>query len=107
MKPPLDIVAGICQTTISCVYIKFVSQPGRGYLLGVWQRRQKNHPEIRDLYDSKLILAQKLLQQWVATHPADKLPVTFDNWFTQPAFCRFIDQTLHLPYVGTMAESDT
>jgi hypothetical protein len=28
MKPPLDIVAGICQTTISCVYIKFVSQPG-------------------------------------------------------------------------------
>ena len=27
MKPPLDIVAGICQTTISCVHIKFVSQP--------------------------------------------------------------------------------
>lgn len=78
----------------------------RGYLLGVWQRRQKSHPELRELYDSKLSIAQQLLHQWVATHPAEKLPVTFDNWFTQPAFCRFIDQTLRLPYVGTLAGSD-
>lgn len=78
----------------------------RGYLLGVWQRRQQSHPEIRELYDSKLLMAQKLLQQWVETHPAAKLPVTFDNWFTQPAFCRFLDQTLRLPYVGTLAGSD-
>jgi len=78
----------------------------RGYLLGVWQRRQKSHPEIRELYDSKLIIAQQLLQQWVTVHPDQKLPVTFDNWFTQPAFCRFLDQTLKLPYVGTLAGSD-
>src|SRR3970040_1926911 len=51
-------------------------------------------------------MAQALLQQWVTAHPADKLPVTFDNWFTQPAFCRFLDQTLKLPYVGTLAGSD-
>ncbi len=81
-------------------------QKWRGYLLGVWQRRQKAHPEIRELYDSKLILAQKLLQQWFTTHPDEQRPVTFDNWFTQPAFCRFLDQTLKLPYVGTLAESD-
>lgn len=78
----------------------------RGYLLGVWQRRQKNHPELRELYDSKLIMAQQLLRQWVEMHPTEKLPVTFDNWFTQPAFCRFLDQTLRLPYVGTLAGSD-
>jgi hypothetical protein len=81
-------------------------QKWRGYLLGVWQRRQKAHPEIRELYDSKLSLAQKLLAQWLATHPDEQRPVTFDNWFTQPAFCRFLDQTLKLPYVGTLAESD-
>ena len=78
----------------------------RGYLLGVWQRRQKQHPEIAALYDSKLTMAQALLQQWVSDHPGWQLPVAFDNWFTQPAFCRFIDQTLHLPYVGTLAETD-
>jgi len=78
----------------------------RGYLLGVWQRRQKNHPEIRALYDSKLIIVQQLLQQWVTEHPELDLPVTFDNWFTQPAFCRFLDQSLHLAYVGTLAGDD-
>ena len=75
----------------------------RGYLLGVWQRRQKQQPELHNLYDSKLIMAQTLLQQWVKAHPDCQLPVTFDNWFTQPAFCRFLDQTLGLPYVGTLA----
>ena len=81
-------------------------QKWRGYLLGVWQRRQKAHPDIRELYDSKLIIAQKLLQEWVTTHPGERRPVTFDNWFTQPAFCRFLDQTLKLPFVGTLAETD-
>jgi hypothetical protein len=78
----------------------------RGYLLGVWQRRQKAHPELRDLYDSKLIMVQKMLEKWVKDHPDECRPVTFDNWFTQPAFCRFLDQTLKLPYVGTLAETD-
>ena len=81
-------------------------QKWRGYLLGVWQRREKQHPELRELYDSKLIMAQKFLQEWVETHPGEEHPVTFDSWFTQPAFCRFLDQTLHLPYVGTLAEGD-
>lgn len=78
----------------------------RGYLLGVWQRRLKAHPEIRELYDSKLIIVQNLLQQWVEQHPSELYPVTFDNWFTQPAFCRFLEQTLKLDYVGTLAETD-
>ncbi len=38
--------------------------------------------------------------------PEPSLPVTFDTWFTQPAFCRFLDQTLHLSYVGTVADND-
>jgi hypothetical protein len=82
------------------------SRKWRSYLLGVWQRRQKSHPEILELYDSKLVIAQDMLQQWVEAHPDWKLPVTFDNWYTQPAFCRFLDQTLGLPYVGTLSGED-
>lgn len=78
----------------------------RGYLLGVWRRREKEHPELRELYDSKIIISQKLLQGWVESHPDELHPVTFDNWFTQPAFCQFLDQTLHLAYVGTLADGD-
>jgi hypothetical protein len=78
----------------------------RSYLVGVWQRRQKQQPQLRTLYDSKLSIAQALLEQWMAEHPEEKLPVVFDSWFTQPAFCRFLDDTLHLPYVGTLADND-
>jgi len=78
----------------------------RSYLLGVWQRRRKALPELEDLYDSKLTIAQELLAQWVNTHPDHHLPVTFDSWYTQPAFCSYLDQTLKLPYVGTLTGDD-
>ncbi len=74
----------------------------RQYLLGVWRRHQ-NQPEIAALYDSKLRMAQGLLQQWTQTHPTWRLPVTFDTWYTQPAFCHFLDRQLGLSYVGTLA----
>jgi DDE superfamily endonuclease len=77
----------------------------RQYLLGVWSRSQ-DKPEVAVLYQSKLWMARDLLRQWVNQHPQWKLPVTFDNWYTQPAFCRFLDQDLRLPYVGTLAADD-
>jgi len=85
-----------------------VSEPRkwRSYLLGVWQRQQKKHPDLRELYDNKLTLVQDMLQQFVTEHPGLNLPVTFDNWFTQPAFCRYLDQTLKLAYVGTLTDAD-
>ena len=72
-------------------------------VLGVWQRQQKKHKELRELYDSKLIMVEKMLAQWVQEHPDAHLPVTFDSWFTQPDFCRYLDQELHLAYVGTLS----
>jgi hypothetical protein len=78
----------------------------RAYLLGVWQRQQKKHPELQALYDTKLSIAQQLLQEWQTAHPDLHLPVTFDSWFTQPAFCQFLDKTLHMAYVGTLSETD-
>jgi hypothetical protein len=48
----------------------------RSYLTGVWQRRQKSHPEIRALYKSKLSIAQTLLQEWVKAHPEARFAVT-------------------------------
>jgi hypothetical protein len=77
----------------------------RNYLLGVWRRHQ-HRPEVQRSYHSKLLIAQQLLTQFGAAHPERKLPVTFDNWYTQPAFCRFLHRTLQVPYVGTLAEDD-
>ena len=75
----------------------------RQYLLHVW-RRYQDRPEVAALYQSKLMIARQMLQRWVESYPEWKLPVTFDIWYTTPGFCRFIDQTLQLPYVGTLSE---
>lgn len=80
-------------------------QKWRTYLLNLWRRHQ-NKAGVAELYHPKLTIALHLLARWVEKYPELKLPVTFDNWYTQPAFCRFIDQTLKLPYVGTLASSD-
>ncbi len=77
----------------------------RNYLQGVWRRHQ-DQPEVAALYQSKLIIAEQLLREWVQAHPQTHPPVVFDNWYTQPGFCRFLDQTLKLPYVGTLAAND-
>lgn len=77
----------------------------RQYLLGLWRRHQ-HKPEVGKLYQSKLILAQQLISEFVAEHRGVHLPVTFDNWYTQPAFCRFLDKTLKMPYVGTLASDN-
>ena len=77
----------------------------RQYLLGVWRRNQAK-PTVEALYQSKLTIGQQLIQHWVQEYPDLKLPVTFDRWYTQPAFCRFLNDTLHLPYVGTLNKTD-
>jgi hypothetical protein len=77
----------------------------RNYLLGVWRRHQSK-PAVAELYQSKLLIARQMLRAWVADNPTLKLPVAFDNWYTKPAFCRFLDKDLQLPYVGALAVDD-
>lgn len=79
----------------------------KAYLLGVW-RRHSHQPAVAALYDSKLRIAEHLLERWVDAHPElrAQVPVTFDNWYTQPGFCHFVGTTLGLAYVGTLAEND-
>lgn len=72
----------------------------RSYLVGVWRRHQKK-PEVAALYDSKLTIAQQLITRWVQAHPDANWPVTFDSWYTQPAFCRYLDKALGVSYVGS------
>lgn len=75
----------------------------RQYLLGLWRRNQKKE-DVAALYDSKLRIAEQLLQTWVQEHSGQKLPVAFDSWYTQPAFCRFLDTELGLTYVAALPD---
>jgi hypothetical protein len=60
----------------------------RQYVLGRWRHHQ-HQPAVKNLYQSKLLVAQQILREFFNAHSQNKLPVTFDNWYTQPAFCRF------------------
>ena len=77
----------------------------RNYLLGVWRRHQSK-PAVAALYQSKLLIARRLLKAWLDDNPTLKFPVAFDNWYTKPAFCRFLDKDLQVPYVGALAVDD-
>jgi hypothetical protein len=75
----------------------------RSYLVGVWRRNQKN-PQVQQIYKSKLIIGQDMIQKFFDQHPEHKptIPVTFDTWYTQPEFCAFLDKKLGVAYVGTL-----
>jgi len=111
---PVDVVKLEAGMRLAGVPIRASKEPlkesdpakWRSYLVGVWKRRRKSYPRIKELYATKLDMAQAFLQQWVDAHPGLKLPVTFDSWYTQPGFCRFVDETLGLPYVGTLETDD-
>ncbi|MBI4553351.1 MAG: hypothetical protein HY710_13895 [Candidatus Latescibacteria bacterium] len=45
----------------------------------MWRRHQ-HKPAVQQLYQSKLLIAQALLAQFIAEHPQGRLPVTFDTW---------------------------
>lgn len=77
----------------------------RSYLVGVWQRNQKE-PEVQQIYKSKLIIGQNLIEKFFADQPKSRLPVTFDTWYTQPDFCSFLDKKLGVAYVGTLKGDD-
>ena len=80
----------------------------RTYLLGVWSRHQKE-AAVQQIYQSKLIIGQQLLRQFFADQPhlKQQLPVTFDNWYTQPPFCQFLHEVLKGAYVGTLCGDET
>jgi len=111
---PLDVVqleasiraAGIKMQSVKEALKETDAVKWRVYLQSLWQRRHKQYPQLEQAYESKLLIGQRLLCNWVREHPQLKLPVTFDSWFTQPDFCRYVVQDLGLSYVGTLNAGD-
>jgi hypothetical protein len=97
--------AGVPLREIKLILKETMPKKWRQYLLGVWRRNQEK-PDVAALHKSKLLIGKQMIQAWVDKNPDLKLPVTFDSWYTQPAFCRFLTDTVKLPYVGTLHASD-
>lgn len=62
-------------------------------------KKHESIAEVKSAYRSKITIGQDLLRDFYEQHPLD-IPVAFDKWFTNPAFCKFIDQDLQKSYIG-------
>jgi hypothetical protein len=51
-------------------------------------------------------MVKEMMRQWTKAHPGQRWPVAFDSWYTQPDFCRYLDEELNVPYVGTLDADD-
>lgn len=74
----------------------------REYLLERHGRYQYQHPPLQKVYESKAIIGQALLKGFFDAHPQLDLPVAFDNFYTSPQMCRYVDEELKRAYVGAL-----
>ena len=73
----------------------------RGYLLRRGNENQ-DKASIRQVYRSKLTIAQELIQTLLTTYPDAQMPLTFDSWYSAAWFCRWLDRDLNRAYVATL-----
>jgi len=78
----------------------------REYILHARYRdKQFKHPELVEVYKTKLWLARDLIDQFLQQYPDCSLPFCFDRWYTKPMLCEYLT-SLNKAYVG-LAESKT
>lgn len=69
-------------------------------------RKHKSKTVVQQAYRNKIIIGQELLKQFYTTYPDLNISVSFDKWFTNPAFCKFIDKELDKAYVAGLKSDE-
>ena len=70
----------------------------------------KKYPEeekIQQVYRNKIVIGQDLLRQFFEQYADLDIAISFDKWFTCPAFCEFIDKELQRAYVAGIKSDET
>lgn len=78
----------------------------RRYLMNRYFTKISKTPQLREVYETKLHIAQRQIQRFYQEQDHQRLPVTFDIWYTQPQMCHFIDQKLGKSYVGQLKSDE-
>ena len=77
-------------------------QKWRNYIRSRYKLGRKKHPEVVDIYRTKLHIAQGLLRKFCNTYPQLNYPVVLDAGFTSAEFCKTIVQDIKRDYVGNL-----
>ena len=73
----------------------------RAHLVRLANKNQDKEA-VRQVFRSKLSIAQELLLALCHAYPDTDMPVVFDSWYTAPWFCRWLGRELGKAYVGTL-----
>ena len=77
----------------------------RKYIIYLYRKHQDNEI-VQQAYRTKIIMGRDLLNRFFSQYPDLDIPVSFDKWFTNPAFCKYIDQELQKAYVGGLKSDE-
>jgi len=70
------------------------------YISGRYRNKVGKHNELRQSYETKIHLAEKLLRRYLKQPGALRLPVIMDSGFASNHFCRLLSEELGLNYVA-------
>lgn len=79
-------------------------QKWRNYIRARYKTGRKAHPEVIEVYKTKLHLAQDLLEKFCKQYPQCKFPIVLDSGFTSAQLCQVITKQLQRNYVGALRE---
>ena len=65
------------------------------------------HPEVFEIYKTKVNIGESLLRKFCKAYPQLNLPVVLDSGFTSAEFCEIITKELQLNYVGALKAEQT
>ena len=73
------------------------------YMLGRYKATCKKHPEIKQLYKTKLHIAEDLIRKFCNKYPHLNFPIVLDSGFTSKELCGIITNELNKDYVGGLS----
>ena len=83
------------------------AQKWRNYIRSRYRTGRKKHPEVVDVYKTKLHIAEALLRKFCKQHPDWDFPVALDSGYTSAELCQIICKDLEKDYVGALRENQT
>lgn len=81
------------------------AQKWRNYIRSRYRAGRKKYPGVKNVYKTKLHIAEDLLRKFCSTYPDLKLPIALDSGFTSAELCTIIQDDLKRDYIGALREN--
>lgn len=82
-------------------------QKWRNYIRSRYRTGRKKHPEVVEVYKTKLHIGKRLLRKFCEQYPDADFPVALDSGYTSAEFCEIIRKDFKKDYVGSLREDQT